>query len=75
MHTSAGEVALTLVLMTIYMTDIDRTLNETDVDKVLQYRPNYNNRPSHGCLHGEFIFLQTHRENDRFLEASRVQLA
>ena len=27
--------------------DIDRTLNESVVDKILQYRPDYNNRPSH----------------------------
>ena len=27
--------------------DIDRTLNEVDVDKVLQYRVDYNNRPSY----------------------------
>ncbi len=58
-------------------------------DKILQYRTDYNNRPSHvisfmcaipstsGRLHGEFvrlIFLQTHRETDRFLTASGVQL-
>ncbi len=30
-----------------YPTDIDTTLNETVVDKVLQYRVDYNNRPSH----------------------------
>ena len=30
-----------------YPTDIDRTLNESDTDNVLQYRPDYNNRPSH----------------------------
>ena len=28
-------------------TDIDRTLNETDGDKVLQYRVDNHNRPSH----------------------------
>ena len=73
-----------------YPTDIDRTLNETGVDKVLQYRDDYDNRPSHvidfmtvtvsmsGSLHGEFVnllFLQDHRETDRFLETSGVQLA
>ena len=30
-----------------YPTDIDRTLNETPPDKILQYRSDYNNRPSH----------------------------
>ena len=60
-----------------YPTDIDRTLNETVTDNVLQYHTDYNNRPSHvivsmtdivstsGCLHSEFVrllFLQTHRE-------------
>ena len=73
-----------------YPTDIVRTLNEDDPHKVLTYRVDYNNRPSHpitfmetipntsGCLHGEFVcllFLQTHRETDRFLAASGVQLA
>ena len=54
------------------------------------HRDDYNNRPSYvivfipviactsGSLHGEFVgllFLQVHRETDRFLEASGVQLA
>ena len=30
-----------------YPTDIDRILKETDHDKNLQYRADYNNRPSH----------------------------
>ena len=30
-----------------YPTDIDGTLNEDASDKVLQYRTDYNNRPSH----------------------------
>jgi len=57
-----------------YPDDIDRTLNETADDKILQFRANYNNRPSHaisfmpaiasttGRLHCEFVrllFLQT----------------
>jgi hypothetical protein len=44
-----GEVALTLVLMGNYITlpvDLDRPLNETVTDKNLQYRADYNNRPS-----------------------------
>ena len=50
-----------------YPTDIDRILNESSPDKVLQYRVDYNNCPSHtisfmpavsstsGCLHCEFV--------------------
>ena len=68
-----------------YPANIDRTLNEAAADKVLQYRADYNNRPSHtisfmsaiastsGRLHFEFVrllFLQAHRETDRFLAAS-----
>ena len=30
-----------------YPVDIDRTLNEVADDNVLQYRVDYNNRPSH----------------------------
>ena len=30
-----------------YLVDLDRTLNEVATDKVLQYRADYNNRPSH----------------------------
>ena len=73
-----------------YPTDIHRTLNETTTDKILQYRVDYNNRPSHaisfmtvidstsGCLHGEYVWLlfgQVHRGTDRFLASSGVQLA
>ncbi len=72
-----------------YPTDIDRTLHE-HADKILQYRPDYSNRPSHSIsfmsdivstsdrLHCEFVlllFLQTHRESDRFLSSSGVQVA
>ena len=73
-----------------YPTDMDRTLNEAAADKILQYRDDCNNRPPHvisfiptigstsGRLHGEFVlllFLQTHRETDRFLADSGVRLA
>ena len=71
-----------------YPTNIDRTLNEDAPDKILQYRADCNNLPSHsisfmpvisstsGRLHGEFVhlFLQAHRETERFRETSRVQL-
>jgi hypothetical protein len=73
-----------------YPADMDRTLNEAAADKVLQYRADYNNRPSDaisfmpaiastsGRLYCEFVgllFFQAHRETDRFLTASGVQLA
>ncbi len=64
-----------------YPADIDRIQNEGAPDKILQYRVDYNNRPSHaisvmtvivsttGLLQCEFVcllFLQTaHRETDR----------
>ena len=68
---------------------MDRTLNEDASDKILQYHADHNNRPSNaisflsavdcttGHLHCEFVyllFLQTHRETDRFFAASGVQL-
>ncbi len=74
-----------------YSNDIDRSLNEVDVDKIrTEYRSDYNNNPPNtvsfmpdipstsGRLHSEFVrllFLQTHRETDRFFAASGVQLA
>ena len=73
-----------------YPYDLDRSLNETVVDKIRQYRAYYNNRPSNtisfmsvipsssGSLHGELVrllFLQTHRKTDRFFAASGVQIA
>ena len=65
-----------------YPDDIDRPLNESTVDKIRDYRADYNNRPSNsisfmsvvastsGRLHCERVrisFLQAHRETDRFL--------
>ena len=73
-----------------YPNDIDRSINEDTADKIRKYRADYNNNPpsavsfmtdlpsTSGRLHREFIrllFLQTHRETDRFLTASGVQLA
>ena len=69
--------------------DIDWTLTESSDDKTRNYRPDYNNRPSNtisfmsvvastsGRLHCALVsllFLQTHRETDRFLTVSGVQL-
>jgi hypothetical protein len=73
-----------------YPSDNDRSLNETANDKILKYRADYNNNPptsvafmpaiasTSGRLHSEFIrllFLQAHRETDRFFAASGVQPA
>jgi hypothetical protein len=66
-----------------YPNNLHQSLNDTDVDKIRKYRADYNNRsPSavsfmpaiastSGRLHSEFVgllFLQTHRETDRFLQ-------
>ena len=72
-----------------YPNDKDRSLNEAAADKIRKYRTDYNNRPPNavsfmpaiastsGRLHSEFVhllFLQAHRETDRFFAASGVQL-
>ena len=72
-----------------YHNDIDRSLNESVTDKIRKYRADYNNNPPNviafmsdiastsGRLHSEFVrllFVQTHRETDRFFTASGVQL-
>ena len=73
-----------------YPNDIDRSLNEAATDKIRKYRADYNNNPprsvsfmpaiasTSGRIHSEFVrllFLQAHRETDRFFAASGVQLA
>ena len=73
-----------------YPNNLDRSLHETDADKIRKYRADYNNNPpsvvsfmpamasTSGRLHSEFIrllFLQDHRETDRFFAASGVQFA
>ena len=73
-----------------YPNDLDGPLNEAAVDKIRQYRSDYNNRPSNaisfmpaiastsGRIHSEFVrllFFQAHRETDRVFAASGVQLA
>ena len=70
--------------------DTDKSLNEAAADKIRKYRADYNNNPPNsisfmpaiastsGRLHSEFIrilFLQAHRETDRFFTASGVQSA
>ncbi len=73
-----------------YPDDIDRSLNEAAADKIRKYRADYDNKPpkaisfmpaiasTSGRLHSEFVrllFLQAHRETDRFFAASGVELA
>ncbi len=70
--------------------DINRSLNEAAVDKIRKYRTDYNNNPPNTIsfipaitstsvrLHSEFIrllFLQVHRETDRFFVTSGFQSA
>ena len=71
-----------------YPNNLDKSLNDTTADKIRKYRADYNNNPptvvsfmpaitsTSGRLHNEFIrllFLQTHRETDRFFADSGVQ--
>jgi hypothetical protein len=73
-----------------YPNDVDRSLNETVVDKIRQYRADYNNRTSNaisfmppipstsGRWRSEFVrllFFQAHRETDRFFADSVGHLA
>jgi hypothetical protein len=75
--------------LTAYPNDIDKSLNEDAADEIRKNRSDYtNNLPStvsfmtdvtstSGRLHSEFIrllFLQSHRETDRFFASSGVQL-
>ena len=70
--------------------NLDQSLNDAAADKIRKYRADYNNNPpsavsfmpaiasTSGRLHSEFVrllFLQAHRETDRFFAASGVQLA
>ena len=72
-----------------YPNNIDRSLNEAATDKIRKYRADYNNNPpssvafmptiasTSGRLHSEIVsllFLQTHRETDRFFTTSGVQI-
>jgi hypothetical protein len=69
--------------------DIDRSRNEAAADKIRKYRADYNNNcpnaisfmpaiaSTSGRLHSEcvrLLFVQAHRETDRFFAASGVQL-
>jgi hypothetical protein len=70
-----------------YTNHLDQSLNDTAADKIRKHRVDYNNRPpsvvsfmtaidsTSGRLHSEFVrllFLQTHRETDRFFAALGV---
>jgi hypothetical protein len=73
-----------------YPNNVDESLNKAPNDKIRKYRADYNNNPPNpvafmpaipgttGRLNSEFIrllFLQAHRETDRFFAASGVQSA
>jgi hypothetical protein len=73
-----------------YPNDVGDSLNQDVTDKIRKHHTDYNNNPprpvsfmtviasTSGRLHSEFIrllFLQTHRETDRFFATSGVQLA
>ncbi len=73
-----------------YPNNLDQSHNDAAADKIRKYRADYNNRsPSavsfmspmastSGRLHSEFVrllFLQAHRETDRFFATSGVQSA
>jgi hypothetical protein len=70
-----------------YPNNSDQSLNDVAADKIRKYRADYNNNPPRGVgfmsaiastsgrLHSEFIrilFLQSHRETDRFFAPSGV---
>jgi hypothetical protein len=71
-----------------YPNNLHKSLNDAATYKIRKYRTDYNNNPpivvslmpacTSGRLHIEFIrllFLQAHRETDRFFTSSGVQLA
>ena len=72
-----------------YPNNLDQSLNDAAADKIRKYRADYNNRPpsavsfmpaiasTSGRLHSEFVrllFLQDHRETDRFLQLQEFSL-
>jgi hypothetical protein len=73
-----------------YPNNLDQSLNDAVADKIRKYRADYNNRPPSAVsfmpaiagssvrLHSEFVrllFLEAHRETDRYFAASGVQSA
>jgi hypothetical protein len=72
-----------------YPNNIDRSLKESDDDKIRKYPADYNNKPPNtvsfmtpisstsGRLHSEFVrffILRAHRETDRFLASSGLRI-
>ncbi len=72
-----------------YPNNIDRSLNETTDDKIRKYHSDYNINPPNtvsfmfvvtstsGRSHSEFVnllFLQAHRETDRFFAVSDLKI-
>jgi hypothetical protein len=70
-----------------YPNNLDQSLNDTAADNIRKYRADYNKRPpsavsfmpamatTSGRLHSKFVrllFLQSHRETDRFFAVSGV---
>ena len=70
-----------------YPNNVDRSLNKADTDKIRKYRADYNNNPPNtisfipditstsGRLHSDFVlllFLQAHRETDRFFVCGNI---
>jgi hypothetical protein len=81
-----GDVELTDYLAN---SEVQLSLNESDVDKIRKYHVDYNNNPPNsisfmsviastsGRIHSEFVrllFIQVHRETNRFFAVSGVQL-
>jgi hypothetical protein len=75
------------IYVTVTINNLDQSLNDTTPDKLHKYRADYNNNSprcvgfmspidsTSGRLHSEFIrilFLQDHRETDRFFTSSGV---
>jgi hypothetical protein len=84
---SVFSLTLTLLIHNKQTLFLDQSLNDTVADKLRKYRTGYNNNSTRGVdfmptigstsgrLHSEFIrilFLQTHRETDRFFPSSGV---
>ncbi len=72
-----------------YPNDIDKSLNEVATDKIRNYHVDYKNNPpktisfmtdfpsTSGRIHSDFVcllFLESHRETDRFFSGSGVLL-
>jgi hypothetical protein len=87
-HDRFGSISDPTLNGRLHYNDIDKSLNEVANDKIRTYHVDYNNNPpndvtfmpdiagTNGRLHSDFLrllFLQTHRETDRFFAVSGVQ--